>query len=124
MSARPEVHVLNDTRQWTGQAAGLTLGFQRQAVDQRGQFIIALSGGRTPEQVYQELASQPSAAPQQWRNTHFCFSDERCVPPDHAESNYRLAEEALFRPLDIPPDRIHRMKGEHPDASVAAREYE
>ena len=124
MSARPTVHVLNDIRDWTAEAAALTLTFQRQAVEQRGQFVIALSGGRTPEQVYRELVSRSSATPQDWRSTQFCFSDERCVPPDDAESNYRLADEALFRALDIPQDRIHRMRGEHPDVSAAAREYE
>jgi 6-phosphogluconolactonase len=124
MSPRPIVHVLNDIRQWTAEAATMTLAFRRQAVEQRGQFIIALSGGRTPELVYRELASRSSSTPQAWGSTQFCFSDERCVPPDDVQSNYRLADEALFRPLHIPHDRIHRMRGEHPDASAAAGEYE
>ncbi|HEY7128593.1 MAG TPA: 6-phosphogluconolactonase, partial [Nitrospira sp.] len=113
MSVRPEIHVLNDIEHWTAQAAALTLDVRRQAVEQRGRFLIALSGGRTPEQVYRRLTSL--SATEQWRSTHFFFSDERCVPPDHPESNYRLAEQALFRPLTIPQDRIHRMRGEHPD---------
>ena len=124
MSARPEIHVLNDLRQWAAQAAALTLDVQQRAVEQRGQFLIALSGGRTPEQVYEELSSRSSVAVQHWSNTHFCFSDERCVPPDHPESNYHLAEQALFRPLNIPQNRIHRMRGEHPDPHAAAQEYE
>jgi len=124
MSARHEVHVLNDITQWTAQAAALTRDLQQQAVHERGRFLLALSGGRTPEQVYRRLASQYSDAPQEWSSTHFFFSDERCVPPDHPDSNYHLAEAALFRPLNIPEDRIHRMRGEHPNPDVAAREYE
>ena len=124
MSARPEVHILNDLRQWTAQAAAFTLDFRRQAAEQRGRFLIALSGGRTPEQVYEELTLRSSPASQEWQSTHFFFSDERCVPPDHPDSNYRLADHALFRPLNIPQDHLHRMKGEHPDPHVAALEYE
>ena len=61
MSARHEVHVLNDITQWTAQAAALTRDLQQQAVHERGRFLLALSGGRTPEQVYHRLASQSSA---------------------------------------------------------------
>lgn len=124
MSVRPEVHVLNDIEGWTAQAAALTLDVRRRAVEERGRFFIALSGGRTPEQVYRRLTSLSAVEPGQWRNTDFFFSDERCVHPDHPESNYHLADQALFRPLDIPRDRIHRMRGEHPDPQAAAREYE
>ena len=124
MSARHEVHVLNDITQWTAEAAALTRDLRQQAVHERGRFLVALSGGRTPEQVYRRLASQSPAAPQEWSSTHFFFSDERCVPPDHPDSNYHLADAALFRPLNIPEDRIHRMRGEHPNHDAAAREYE
>jgi 6-phosphogluconolactonase len=124
MSARPEVHVLNDLRQWTARAAALTLDVRRQATEQQGRFLIALSGGRTPEQVYHELTSRSSPASQEWASTHFFFSDERCVPSDHPDSNYHLADQALFRPLNVPQNHLHRMKGEHPDPHIAAREYE
>jgi len=124
MSSRPEVHVLNDIAGWTAEAAALTRDLRQQAVHERGRFLVALSGGRTPEQVYRRLASQSPAAPQEWSSTHFFFSDERCVPPDHPDSNYHLADAALFRPLNIPEDRIHRMRGEHPNHDAAAREYE
>jgi len=82
-----------------------------------------LSGGRTPEQVYQELTAS-SPASEEWSSTHFFFSDERCVPSDHPDSNYHLADHALFRPLNIPQDHRHRMKGEYSDPHVAAKEYE
>lgn len=124
MPALPEVHVLNDIHRWTAQAADLTLEVRRQAVETRGRFLLALSGGRTPEQVYHHLASGSAAAPHAWSTTHFFFSDERCVPPDHPDSNYRLAEETLFRPLNITQERRHRMRGESPDQDAAAKEYE
>jgi 6-phosphogluconolactonase len=124
MSARPEVHILIDLRRWTAQAAAFTLDFRRQAAQQRGRFLIALSGGRTPEQVYQELASRSLPASEEWERTHFFFSDERCVPSDHPDSNYHLADQALFRPLKIRQDHLHRMKGEHSDPHAAALEYE
>ena len=124
MSASPEVHVLNDIPQWSARAAALTLDAQRQAVKEHGRFLFALSGGRTPEQVYHRLSSRSSTETQDWSSTLFLFSDERCVTPDHPESNYHLAEQALFLPLNIPQDRIHRMRGEHPDPQAAAQEYE
>ena len=122
MAVRPELHVLNDLSQWATAAATLTLKLRRQALEERGRFWLALSGGRTPEQLYHRLATVSTES--EWTSTDFFFSDERCVPPDHSESNFLLAEQALFRPLSIPQPRIHRMRGEHPDPDAAAREYE
>jgi 6-phosphogluconolactonase len=122
MPFRPEIHVLNDLREWAAAAATLTLELRRQALEERGRFLIALSGGRTPEQLYHRLATVSAGS--EWTGTHFFFSDERCVPPDHPESNFHLAEEALFRPLNIPQSHIHRMRGEDPQPHTAAIEYE
>jgi 6-phosphogluconolactonase len=122
MAVRPEIHVLNDLSQWATAGATLTLELRRQALRERGRFLLALSGGRTPEQLYHRLATVSTGG--EWTSTDFFFSDERCVPPDHSESNFHLAEQALFRPLNIHQPQIHRMKGEHPDPDVAATEYE
>ena len=125
MAVLPGVHVLSDdVSAWASDAAALILSLQRRAVEDNGRFLVALSGGRTPERLYQRLASNSSTTRHEWRNTRFFFGDERCVPPDHPDSNYRLAEQALFKPLHIAADHIHRMKGEHPDPEVAARDYE
>ena len=125
MSVHPEIHILDhDGLQWAAEAARLMLDVRQKAVTERGRFRVALSGGHTPEQLYHQLVSISFAARNEWRSTHFFFSDERCVPPDHSDSNYHLAEQALFRPLDIPDEHIHRMKGEHPDPATAAEEYE
>jgi 6-phosphogluconolactonase len=81
---------------------------------------LALSGGSTPGPVYRELAKQDVP----WEQVDFYFVDERFVPPDHPESNYLLAEEALFKPLGVPPHRVFRMQGERVDREQAARDYE
>jgi 6-phosphogluconolactonase len=79
------------------------------ARDQRGVAHLALSGGTTPGRTFELLAAEPST---DWDGVEIWFADERCVAPDDAESNYRLAVETLIRPAGIPPERVHRMEGE------------
>ena len=125
MAVLPEVHIVSDdAARYAAEAATIMLSLQQRAVADKGRFLVALSGGRTPEQLYQRLASVSSTARHEWRNTRFFFGDERCVPPDHPDSNYHLAEQALFKPLHIAAGQIHRMKGEHPDPEAAAKDYE
>lgn len=94
-----------------------------EAVAARGAFHVALAGGSTPKQLYTLLASEEVAAGLPWQQTHIYFGDERCVPPDHDDSNYRMARQALLDQVPIPPQQIHRIPGEDkPDA--AARAYE
>ena len=78
------------------------------ALAARGEAHIALNGGSTPRPVYEQL---PALLPD-WSGVHLWFGDERCVPPDDAESNYRLAAETLVPGATIAPDRVHRMRGE------------
>jgi 6-phosphogluconolactonase len=78
------------------------------AREQRGVAHLALSGGSTPKRTYELLASKLD----DWEGIDIWFADERCVPPEDAESNYRLAAETLLRPAAIDPARIHRMEGE------------
>jgi len=80
---------------------------------------LALSGGSTPGPVYRELAKRDVP----WALVDFYFVDERFVPPDHPESNYLLAEEALFKPLGVGPHQIFRMQGERADREQTARDY-
>lgn len=80
---------------------------------------LALSGGSTPGPIYRELARQPL----EWGRVDFYFVDERCVPPEHPESNYRLAEESLFKPLGVAAGQVYRMEGERADREAAARDY-
>ncbi len=94
-----------------------------EAVAARGVCSIALSGGSTPKRLFQLLASRGrDALP--WDAIDLWFGDERTVPSDHADSNYRMAREALIEPLRLDPARVHRMRGEASDLEEAARDYE
>ncbi|MDT5122501.1 MAG: 6-phosphogluconolactonase [Acidobacteriota bacterium] len=93
------------------------------AIDERGRLSIALAGGSTPKRAYELLASDDYKAQLDWSKVHIFFGDERCVPPDDAESNYRMANEALLSRVAIPPQNIHRMQGVG-DAVANARLYE
>src|SRR5207249_6680835 len=85
------------------------------------EFRIALSGGNTPRPIYSEIARIGRDFP--WERILITFGDERCVPPDDAQSNFRMARETLFVPAAIPQKSIMRMRGEL-DPQIAAQEYE
>lgn len=85
-----------------------------------GDFHFALAGGSTPEALYRRLADDDA---QRWDRTHVWFGDERCVDPDHPDSNYRMANAAMLGRVPIPAEQIHRMRGEL-SADEAARRYE
>jgi 6-phosphogluconolactonase len=93
------------------------------AIDARGAFSIALSGGSTPRELHRRLASSPLSTQVDWSRVHVFFGDERCVPPDHPDSNYRMASETLLSQVAVPPSQIHRMRGEL-DPAEAATSYE
>jgi 6-phosphogluconolactonase len=80
-----------------------------------------LAGGNTPRAAYEALALEPDVL---WPKISIYFGDERCVPPDHEDSNFRMARQALFERLPAPAPAIHRMRGEERDREKAAREYE
>lgn len=87
-------------------------------------YSIALSGGSTPRRLYALLADDPKFYRQiPWKRIHFFWGDERHVPPDHSDSNYRLAYEAMLSRVSIPATNIHRICAENPDASKAAKDY-
>ena len=91
------------------------------AVQERGRFSVALSGGNTPRTVYSLLASEHKQLP--WDHIHIFFGDERHVPPDHPDSNFRMASESLLSKVPIPEKNIHRVHAEL-DAEAAAAEYD
>lgn len=84
----------------------------RQAIDLSGRFAVALSGGSTPKALYELLAEPPYAGMIKWDVVEVYFSDERCVPPDHPDSNFRMANEALLDKVELRPEHIHRIRGE------------
>ena len=102
-------------------AAEFILGHARAALAERDQFRIALSGGNTPRPVYTEFARIARDLP--WDRVLFTFGDERCVPPDDPQSNFRMARESLFVLGAVPQKSIARMRGEI-DPQIAAQEYQ
>ena len=86
-----------------------------------GSFSVALSGGRIAQKFFSKVAEQAKAADLSFDPVHFFWADERCVPPDNAESNYRIAKELLFEPLKIAENRIHRIRGELSPESAATQ---
>ncbi len=92
----------------------------QEAVAERGRFLLCLSGGNTPRPLYKQLALPPWREQMPWRACHILWGDERLVPPDDRESNYRLAQVALLAQVPIPAGNIYRMRGElEPEAAVA-----
>jgi 6-phosphogluconolactonase len=92
------------------------------AVDEFGRFCVALSGGNTPRGLYELLAREPAGS-LPWEKVHIFFGDERHVPPDHPESNYRMVLETLLSKVAIPESNVHRVRAEL-DAHAAAVDYE
>jgi 6-phosphogluconolactonase len=85
---------------------------------------IAISGGSTPRGMFRDLGSEAyEKYAERWKNLQLFWVDERCVPPDHADSNYRSAEETLLAWVPLPPENVHRMEGEL-DPAVAAARYQ
>jgi len=86
---------------------------------------VALSGGSTPKGVYALLALDPGLQREvPWDKIHFFWGDERHVPPDHPDSNYRMADDALLSKVPVPVANVHRILSENRDADDAARQYE
>ena len=105
-------------------AADHFLHHASRAIEIRGQADIALAGGSTPKALYSLLASPPYCERLDWSKVHVFWGDERHVPPDHQDSNYRMAQQAMLSRLSIPAAQVHRMEGERPDVQKAADEYE
>lgn len=96
----------------------------RDAIEARDQFTVALSGGSTPKALYTLLATEPWHNQIDWNQVHLFWGDERHVSPSDASSNFRMTQERLLSQVPIPPENVHRIKTENPDAQVVADEYE
>ena len=94
-----------------------------EAIEQRGGFSLVLSGGNTPKSLFRLLATPEICRKIDWQKVHFYWGDERCVPPDHSASNFKMAQEALLSKISIQEDHIFRMKGEL-EPSSGATDYE
>jgi 6-phosphogluconolactonase len=109
------------TKNFVADAAAFILEQARKTIAERKEFRIALSGGHTPAPVYARIAAEAHEFP--WDRVRFTFGDERCVPPDDPQSNFRMARENLFAPAAVPQKSIMRMRGEI-NPQIAAQEYE
>ena len=106
------------THEFAGDAARFILDHARKAIAARGLFRLGLTGGRSPRAVHAALIAQAGDLP--WPKIQLTFGDERCVPPEDAESNYLVAKESLLDPSGIPEGNVFRIRGEI-DPETAAR---
>ncbi|HSK77969.1 MAG TPA: 6-phosphogluconolactonase [Thermoanaerobaculia bacterium] len=118
-----KVRVLDDTAALARAAAEEVVRAAVDAVRKSGRFTIALSGGSTPRALYRLLASDGFRDRLPWNAIHFFWGDERHVPPDHPESNFRMVREAMLDLVPVPPGNVHRIRAEE-EAERAAVEYE
>jgi len=114
--AQPRVMV-RDSAEVAAAGADWLAARLAEAVAARGRASLALSGGTSPRPMYQELARRPV----EWGRITLLFVDDRCVPPDHEKSNYRMVAESLL--AGVAPASVHRMPGERPDRDAAAADY-
>jgi 6-phosphogluconolactonase len=117
------VEVFPNEHQLIQTEAERIVALARAAIAARGRVLLALSGGSTPRPLYELIATQPYAGRIDWSRVHLFWGDERSVPPDHPESNYRMTKEALIDHVLIPADNVHRIRGED-DPARAAFAYE
>lgn len=124
MNSRCRVEIFDAPDQLAARAAELIFSAARRAIEHHGRFSVALSGGESPAPLFRRLADQSAASGIDWTKVHVFWADERCVPPDHASSNFRVARELLLSRLPSPGAVIHRIQGELPpeDGAKAYRE--
>jgi 6-phosphogluconolactonase len=121
---KPQIEILPDNEALARRVADKIWEQAREAIDLRGRFTLALTGGDSPVPLYEMLAEDPGYRDFPWTKTLCFFGDERHVPPDHRTSNYRQAKKKLFHTGLVPEENIHRFHAEIPDAEEAADDYE
>jgi len=120
---RADLAVLPSTAALADAAAARFVAAAEDAIASQGQFIVALSGGSTPRDTYLRLGTEALVSKVMWSRVQVLWGDERCVPPDHVDSNYRMARETLLDRVPVPAANVHRIHGED-DPATAAEAYE
>lgn len=122
----PKYHILivSDHNELCHSAAKEFIRIAADSIQTRGIFTVVLSGGSTPAGFYKLLASNDYREQISWPNVYFFWGDERCVPPDHKDSNYNMARQVLLDRIPIPPKNIFRMPAEQANHDQASAEYE
>jgi len=122
-SQKADLRVVSNLEELERAGAGEVARLARKAGPKQP-FALALSGGRTPRGVYARLTQDPYRTLVPWPSLHLFWGDERHVPPDHPDSNYRMVRESLLARVPVPAGNVHRIPAENPDADAAAIEYE
>jgi 6-phosphogluconolactonase len=123
-SVKPNIQTFADPEHLAQAAAARFVQLAQEAIAVQGLFTVVLSGGSTPKRLYQLLATPQWCNQVSWNKVHLFWGDERHVPPDHPDSNYRMVRENLIDRVPIPTTNIHRIRSENPDAAQAANHYE
>ena len=123
--SKSAIQIVADVEAISRKAAEIIMGLMAETLNTKTHFSIALSGGSTPKSLFTLLADDVSLRTQvDWDKVHFFWGDERHVPPDHPDSNFRMAYEAMLSKVPVQETNIHRVRAEEQDASKAAEEYE
>lgn len=119
-----EILIERDLEAVSAKAAQLFWMLSEKYKRSSSRYAVALSGGETPKRLYQLLASARGRKDIPWNKVHIFMVDERFVPPDHPDSNFRLIQENLLQSISLPVENIHRMRTDCSSANICAKNYE
>ena len=120
-----EIQIVENGETVSRAAAEMMVSLALEKLKSKESFAVALSGGSTPKNMFAILVNDAALRNQMpWDRVHFFWGDERHVPPEHTDSNYRMTNEAMLSRVPVPPENIHRIRAENPDAGKAAEDYE
>ena len=119
-----DIIIAKDSDELNRIAAEKFISIGRKAIEQNGKFTVALAGGSTPKSLYKLLTSEEFRSQIDWQKIFFFFGDERNVPIDSNESNFRMANESILKPLQISPENIFRWETELDNTGKVVEKYE
>ena len=118
------IEIFPDVSAIAQKAAALYVDAAQQAARERGVFRVAMAGGSTPKSLHALLTAEPFRSQLPWDKMQIFFGDERHVPPDHADSNFRMVSETFVSKSPLKPEQVFRIKAELQDTEKAAFDYE
>jgi len=121
---KPNLEIVSNPERLADRAVELFVTDAQKALDEKNTFYTAISGGHTPTRFFQLLGELPKSQNLPWEKIHLFWVDERCVPPNSPESNYKLAADTFLSTVNIPEDNVHRIPTENSDSKAIARLYE